>query len=321
MSKNSINNIYNIFMSSLLFEQLNKNVIDAIALRLYDGFIVIQTCTFKFYEEYQKSCIVNKNMKPLTESEIFIKFLDGMKTLTDDKKKKYYDKIKKESGMDDYFDELIQACLKSNYEFYAKKELNSNMKYDISNFINDCYLKCIEYFERIPELFIKKNKKLEILTLIEKSVSNVIFNTVMTKDILSEYVESKTNIPFYKKEEIIYDSPIVFEKNITPDYYNKYSEIVNENTVTHNEELQKAIDVMDFEQKYEINLSQEENTEEKKNTEKSISFLDNSAFGGKIKDEAEHDFPTYISNKSITKKIVAEQNDAIDNLFYENIDT
>ena len=75
--------MYNIFMSSLLVEQLNKNLTEILTIKIYDGFITILNCTIKFYAEYQKTCSVDKNMKPLSETEIFLKFLEGMKSLNE----------------------------------------------------------------------------------------------------------------------------------------------------------------------------------------------------------------------------------------------
>ena len=322
--------MYNIFMSSLLVEQLNKNLTEILTIKIYDGFITILNCTIKFYAEYQKTCSVDKNMKPLSETEIFLKFLEGMKSLNETKKIKAYENIKKNLNVD-CLDELIYACLKSNYEFYAQNSIDDVKKYNLPKFINDCYMKCIEYFERMPELFLRKNKKNEIFEIIEKSILNVIFNTVITKEILENYLENK------KQPENVFNFNKSEEKNQNfreRDFPIKHSNIVNEETpkqfmqpnfneYSNIKTQMKPETIIDSEIKNEtIEEKQIENNsiEEKQFGGKSISFLSENAFNKKSKKiEAYCDLPTVVSSIQPINKIMSMKEDVLDNYFINKL--
>jgi hypothetical protein len=314
--------MYNIFMNSLLVEQLNKNLTELLTIRIYEGFITILNCTTKFYAEYQKTCAIDKNMKPLTETEIFLKFLEGMKLLDDTKKVKAYENIKKKITID-CLDELIYACLKSNYEFYAQTNFDNVKQYSLQKFINDCYLKCIEYFEKMPELFLKKNRKNEIFEIIEKSILNVIFNTVITKEILENYLENKKqthNIAHYIKQE---DKKQSIKE---PDYPIKHSNIINENS-------QKQITQQEFKKYSNLQNEMKEDTiiesmakndsiEDNKVGGEIISFLSDNAFNVKSKKiEAYCDLPTAISSHTVQtiNKVMTMKEDALDNYFINKL--
>lgn len=138
--------------------------------------------------------------------ELFLIYLKGIPMLEDDEVMAQMDKIKRECGCYDWFDDLVRAVVKSNIVLLTYNTSGSNCelvedkyheKIDIKEFIHKCYIECARAIFNNPELFwcefepieLKRNKR-DALEIIRRSIGEAIRKMLPMKLILMEYLKN-----------------------------------------------------------------------------------------------------------------------------------
>jgi hypothetical protein len=138
---------------------------------------------------------------------IFKRTLEGISNLNNHEIEEEYLRIKNSSGCVDWFDNMVRAAFKSYVLFLTWDPKTSNSKYSdnsiydsivIKDFIHKCYVISCNYFRDNPELFISKDSKKEIFSILKMCIEMSIKKSLPYNQIINEYL----NVEFDKVDNV-----------------------------------------------------------------------------------------------------------------------
>lgn len=174
--------------------------------QLYEGFISMYKKSIELSAVYEDKIKKGANIQNLGVYGLFKIFLKDIDNLSREKIEREVVRIKNSSKYGDFFNDLIQAIIKSHILFftYNNNKIEYNKYYediDINSFIHKCYIESAKIFYLNPEIFNDKNidpqknkeNKHECFEIIKKSILNAIKLSIPMKSIIIDYVNNNNN--------------------------------------------------------------------------------------------------------------------------------
>ncbi len=200
---------------------------------LYHGINLIYQQTVKTYDKFKNT---THGEKPSIAKifEIYLKNIEKLNNIEIEKESK---RVKIQSGIYEYFDDLLKAVIKSNIVLLTYNVCETTCKLidqkyhekiNVNDFIHKCYIELVNNIysniELVCQEFEKKNN-LELNKLIKISISSAIQKMLPLKEILTEYLVNDYIIDVPKPEVIQEKKQII---NNLKSYVN-VSEIIKQN--------------------------------------------------------------------------------------------
>lgn len=270
-------------------------LINVIAPLIHEGFIKLYSDAEKSEIELIEKAKTDPAVKNIGILKLFQLHLAGIPNLNENQIENETNRIRTHSKCADWFNELIQAVIKSNivlltYNASGKTCKIVQDKYhesiSINLFIHKCYIECAKIFINYPELFYKEysnlevqRNKREIRELIKNGIGEAIKKMLPIKLILQEYLSND-----YIKEidenisENISNSQFMNLKNLvnrdlhTNNSLNSFNNPNHQPDHQHDDQLDNQSKIIDT---TENNLIIEENKKFEKELDEATSHLEN----------------------------------------------